>query len=259
MIGLNFCSLGRWLISSPSPLRDALCRARIVAISSALFALSASQWAVADTIIGDVLCYTPKFGSLEFVFGYESFEASPVLLLPGPNNFFTPGPGNLGQLTTFYPGYYREAFRISFDMFDRTVTPPLPIDSFSWVLQNKQYLISTRSPLCPTPSTAPLIASLLVTAGANQVAATGSAFSQAISIRATSGGRALAGLVVRFSAPPTGASATFATSGNATTDVNGVATMNAAAGATAGSYDVTVSVGTSPSPITSIVLPLTNQ
>jgi hypothetical protein len=108
--------------------------------------------ASADTIIGDVLCREPVAGSPNvflFTFGYESFEASPVLLLPGPQNFFTPGPGNRGQLTTFFPGLQRKAFRIAFDFG--------VADSFSWVLQNKQYLISRRSPRC-TPEATPQLA-----------------------------------------------------------------------------------------------------
>jgi hypothetical protein len=107
------------------------------------------QHAKADTIIGDVLCRQPVAGSPNvflFTLGYESFGASPVLLLPGPQNFFSPGPGNLGQLTTFYPGRHPKAFRIPFDFSLQ--------DTFSWSLQSKQYLISKRSPRC-SPETAP--------------------------------------------------------------------------------------------------------
>ena len=101
------------------------------------------------TVIGDVLCRQPVAGSPNvflFTFGYDSSEAAPILLLPGPQNFFTPGPGNLGQLTTFYPGLHPKAFRIAFDFSLQ--------DSFSWNLQNKQYLISRRSPRC-APETVP--------------------------------------------------------------------------------------------------------
>jgi hypothetical protein len=111
--------------------------------------LGQASRASAGTIIGDVLCRQPVAGSPNvflFTFGYEDSDASPILLLPGAQNFFTPGPGNLGQLTTFYPGRHRKAFRIAFDFNLQ--------DSYSWSLQNKQYLISKRSPRC-APETAP--------------------------------------------------------------------------------------------------------
>ncbi len=111
--------------------------------------LGQAACARADAIIGDVLCRQPVAGSSNvflFTLGYESFETSPVLLLPGPQNFFSPGPGNLGQLTTFYPGRHPKAFRIAFDFSLQ--------DSFSWSLQTKQYLISKRSPRC-SPESAP--------------------------------------------------------------------------------------------------------
>src|SRR5437016_3239812 len=55
-------------------------------------------------------------------------------------------------------------------------------------------------------------------------------------------GELLAGLTVTFSAPLSGASATFPNGPSAVTDVQGVATVNVNANATAGSYTVTALV-----------------
>ena len=103
-----------------------------------------------NTIVGDALCRQPVAGlpnTFLFTFGYESAEASPVLLLPGAQNFFTPQAGNRGQLSTFYPGRHSKAFRIAFDLSVQ--------ESFNWVLQNRQHLISKRSPRC-APEAVPL-------------------------------------------------------------------------------------------------------
>jgi hypothetical protein len=185
-----------------------------------------------NTIVGDVLCYQPIAdvpNIARFIFGYESFEVSPVLLLPGPNNFFTPGPGNLGQITTFYPGYNRRAYRIDFD-FTST-------DSYSWVLQSQQYLVSLRSPKCPLQQAKPTTTPQLVS-GSNQTANVNVAFAAPLRVKVVStiNGAALAGVEVRFYSPTTGASSSAL--GTATSDSNGLVSVNATANAIRGAYTI---------------------
>ena len=46
-------------------------------------------------------------GSLTLSFAYFSHNSTPVTVPPGPENFFAPGPGDIGQPTTFQPGHHR--------------------------------------------------------------------------------------------------------------------------------------------------------
>jgi hypothetical protein len=46
-------------------------------------------------------------GSYTLSFAYFSHNANPVTVPPGQNNFFTPGPADRGQSTTFRPGHWR--------------------------------------------------------------------------------------------------------------------------------------------------------
>ena len=46
-------------------------------------------------------------GSVTLSFAYFSHNSSPVDIAPGENNFFGPGPVDLGQPTTFLPGHHR--------------------------------------------------------------------------------------------------------------------------------------------------------
>ena len=46
-------------------------------------------------------------GSLTLSFAYFSHNSTPVTISPGAENFFAPGPGDIGQPTTFHPGHHR--------------------------------------------------------------------------------------------------------------------------------------------------------
>jgi len=50
---------------------------------------------------------TNEDGSLTLSFAYFSHNATPVEIPPGENNSFSPGPGDIGQPTTFLPGHQR--------------------------------------------------------------------------------------------------------------------------------------------------------
>lgn len=85
-------------------------------------------------------------------------------------------------------------------------------------------------------------AALTVQSGSGQSAAIGTAFGQPLSVKVTDqDGRELPGVVVNFSVPGSGASATLSPSTSATTDAAGVASVNATATMVAGSYNVTAS------------------
>lgn len=85
------------------------------------------------------------------------------------------------------------------------------------------------------------VASLRATGGGAQSATVLDAFAQPLAVHATDRfDNAVAGVTVTFTAPASGASATFATA-TATTDSHGDAQISATAGATAGTYDVTAS------------------
>ncbi len=52
--------------------------------------------------------YTPNDdGSLTLSFAYFSHNSAPVEIAPGDDNFFSPGPLDLGQPTRFLPGHHR--------------------------------------------------------------------------------------------------------------------------------------------------------
>lgn len=342
--------------------------ARVVRQAAArwlFYALTLAQAPTAGAqVIGDVVCRTPVAGmpnQFLFTFGYESFEASPILVLPGPQNFFTPGPGNRGQLSTFYPGLHAQAFRIAFDFSGQ--------DSLSWALRNQQYLISKRSrrcapeaaapvdlagsaqgapintsltcielipngyravfgyeslerspvliasgasnnitpgttvqrqlrtfypgyfprafrvevtavapalagditwnflgqarlaglnsPICLSQTRAPIAGTLSVESGGNQSAPINTLFPQPIRVKVLLRGLAVEGVVVRASAPTSGASANFALP-TATTDVNGIASFSASANPTAGAYSISFT-RTTEAPGPSLSLGLVNQ
>ncbi len=93
---------------------------------------------------------------------------------------------------------------------------------------------------------------IVATSGANQAATITAGFANSLQAKVTdANGNAVSAVVVTFSAPPTGASGTFAngaTTTNATTDANGMATVTVFANAAAGSYVVSASInGGSPS------------
>ena len=46
-------------------------------------------------------------GTLTLSFAYFSHNPTPVTIPTGPNNAFSPGPGDRGQPVTFYPGHHR--------------------------------------------------------------------------------------------------------------------------------------------------------
>jgi hypothetical protein len=230
--------------------------ATLVSVAAGFIAAIPHVTARADTIIGDVLCYQPIAdvpNIARFTFGYESFGASPVLQLPGPTNFFSPGPGNLGQLTTFYPGYFPRAFRIDFDFTTN--------DSYSWVLQGQLYLISLRSPLCPPQLAKPTATPQLFT-GSNQTANVNAAFAAPLKVKVVSTitGAALSGVAVTFYAPSTVANASLSAA-TVNTDGSGVATVTATANALRGAYTIYAVVSTPDyaTPLVSAKFLLVNQ
>jgi hypothetical protein len=93
----------------------------------------------------------------------------------------------------------------------------------------------------PTPSTT-AGRSTTATGGATQSATVGTAFGAPLAVQVTDGGRPVAATPVTFTAPPSGASATFpggAASVTVTTNADGRATTTVTAGATTGAYAVT--------------------
>lgn len=87
---------------------------------------------------------------------------------------------------------------------------------------------------------------IVVSAGNNQSTRVSTAFGTGLSVLVTSAGAPVVGATVVFTAPASGASATF--SGTATTSASGIATVTATANATLGPYTVTAAVsGTSAS------------
>lgn len=82
-------------------------------------------------------------------------------------------------------------------------------------------------------------AAIATQAGSSQSTAINTAFASALQIRVTNaGGNALGGVIVSFSAPPSGASATLS-GATAITDAQGQASVTATANSTPGSYIVT--------------------
>jgi hypothetical protein len=77
---------------------------------------SLPQPAAAFNISPFVDCIEPLTDGSGFIanFGYESFEASLVQVLVGPDNFFNPSPEDRGQPVIFFPGYFQRAFRIRY-------------------------------------------------------------------------------------------------------------------------------------------------
>jgi streptogramin lyase len=110
-------------------------------------------------------------------------------------------------------------------------------------------------------NTAGSAASITMTSGSGQTAAINTAFgSPLVATVQDVGGNPVAGITVTFTAPPSGASATFtggATTFNVLTNASGVAALPAVtANATAGSYSVTASV---PGVATPAAFALTNS
>jgi hypothetical protein len=52
-------------------------------------------------------------GSHTAKFGYDNSTGAPVTIPVGANNYFTPGPRNRGQTTTFQPGVVTNAFSVT--------------------------------------------------------------------------------------------------------------------------------------------------
>src|SRR5450631_271635 len=97
------------------------------------------------------------------------------------------------------------------------------------------WLIWGVSPALATP-----VATVIPFAGNGQSTATNAAFGAALSAQVLGPcGELLSGLTVTFTAPSSGASATFPNGASAVTNAQGVATVNVSANGTAGSYQVT--------------------
>jgi hypothetical protein len=227
--------------------------------TSFLLALAPFSARAALNINPFIDCIEPLSDGTGFIanFGYESFETSIVQVAVGTDNFFSPNPANRGQIIIFVPGYVQRAFRVPF-------SPDINNPSLIWNFLGNRVFANNGVRVCGaaapnvgiTPG--PITATLSVTSGGNQTTARNTLFPQPLRITATFNGRPLQGLTLRFTAPTTGASATFAAS-TVNTDANGVATVNVTANAVAGSYAVRVAVGTSATPVTSITVPLVNQ
>lgn len=196
-----------------------------------------------------VTCIELIPGGFIAYFGYESFEPQPSSIFIGPDNFFVPAPGDRGQISLFFEGYTEKAFRVPY----QTSSGP----SLTWNLQGATAIASANTPQCPTLAP-PLAASLSVVSGGNQTANVNAAFAQPMVISASVNGRPLRGLSLRATPPASGASATVAQN-VVTTDANGRASFSFTANATVGSYNVTIAVGTSATPITTLLVPLRNQ
>jgi len=91
-----------------------------------------------------------------------------------------------------------------------------------------------------SPALATPVASVNPIAGDGQSAALGAAFAVALKVQMVGPcGELLSGLTVNFTAPSSGASATFPNGASAVTNAQGVATVDASANGIAGSYQVT--------------------
>jgi hypothetical protein len=196
-------------------------------------------------------CIEPRPGGFVANFGYESFEDQPSSIFIGPDNFFTPAPGNRGQISLFFKGYQARAFRIDY----QTSSGPI----LTWNLQGVTAIASVNSPLCDSALNFPLVATLAVNGGGGQSAPINTNFPALLSIRATVEGRPLRGLGLTFVAPASGASATF-TKVTVNTDENGLASVVARANGVAGTYTVTVFSGAAlANALSTTTLQLTNQ
>jgi hypothetical protein len=90
------------------------------------------------------------------------------------------------------------------------------------------------------PALATPVASVNPIAGDGQSAALSAAFAVALKVQVVGPcGELLSGLTVNFTAPSSGASATFPNGASAVTNAQGVATVDASANGIAGSYQVT--------------------
>jgi hypothetical protein len=85
-------------------------------------------------------CIEPIPGGFIAYFGYESFETQHASIFIGPDNFFHPAPGNRGQVSLFFEGYYEKAFRVSY----QTSSGP----TLTWNLQGATASASVNSPVC---------------------------------------------------------------------------------------------------------------
>lgn len=114
---------------------------------------------------------------------------------------------------------------------------------------------SRRNGFCDIGAYEAQPATIAVDAGAGQSARSGAAFGTSLRVRVRdAAGNPLAGVDVAFTAPASGASASLSV-GRATTNAEGIASMNATANSTAGAYTVTATIdGTT----TSAGLSLTN-
>jgi hypothetical protein len=196
-------------------------------------------------------CIEPIPGGFVANFGYESSEDQPSSIFIGPDNFFTPAPGNRGQISLFFKGYHPRAFRVSYG----TSSGPI----LTWNLQGVTAIASVNSPLCDSALNFPLVATLAVNGGGGQSAPVNMKFDALLRVRATVDGRPLQGLSITFSAPASGASASF-TPMIATTDANGIASVTALANGIAGTYTVTAFSGASlANALSKTTLQLTNQ
>jgi hypothetical protein len=238
-------------ISPQRTLSSFLARLAGIAVAGVALALSSpSAHAQLRNVNPFLECIEITPGGFNAHFGYESFETQPTDIFIGPDNFFTPAPGNRGQISLFLEGYHRQAFRISY----QTSNGPI----LTWNLQGVTVPATVNSPICPAADKPPITASIALNSGGAQTTPRNTAFAQPIRIRATANGQILRGLTLKFTPPATGASAAI-TPLVATTDANGIATVNAVANGTAGTYNVSVAVGTSATPTTTITFGLTNQ
>ncbi|XAH23520.1 IPTL-CTERM sorting domain-containing protein [Xylophilus sp. GW821-FHT01B05] len=88
-------------------------------------------------------------------------------------------------------------------------------------------------------------ANVAVQAGTPQSAPINTAFATALQVKVLDGdGAPMRSVVVSFTAPTSGASASFTPSASVATDANGLASVTATANGTAGSYSVTAQAGT---------------
>jgi hypothetical protein len=197
-------------------------------------------------------CIEPTAGGFIANFGYESYEDQPSSIFIGPDNFFTPAPGNRGQISLFFKGYHPRAFRIEHQTSSGSI--------LTWNLQGPTTAIaSVNSPVCDSALNFPPVATLAVNGGGGQSAPINTNFPALLSIRATVEGRPLRGLGLTFVAPASGASATF-TKVTVNTDENGLASVVARANGVAGTYTVTVFSGAAlANALSTTTLQLTNQ
>jgi hypothetical protein len=219
----------------------------------ATFGAALPKSAHAFRITPFITCIEPFEDGSGFIanFGYESFEPSPIQILVGVDNFFSPLPEDRNQPTVFLPGYFERAFRIHF--LTSTANPTL-----RWSFLDNKVFATDGVKVCPDTQRSPPPIALTLTSGGNQVANVNAAFAAPVVVTAKANGFPIRGVTLKATAPASGASAIIPQS-VATTDANGVASFSFTANATIGSYNVAIAVGTSATPVSTITVPLRNQ